>query len=183
MEREAWSVKRLLRLTLYDLRYTMNDMHYTIHVSRGFTLLEVVLTSAALVIIFAVGILSYGSFNRTIDLDTVADIIAGQLRRAQTRAMNADDLLRWGVHFDNPTSGDDFYSLYSGNTYTTDVEKYFLPSGVVFTTPAGSATVDVSFEKLSGANVAGATQTIVIQTADGIQSKTISVNSVGRVSY
>src|SRR3989338_2105106 len=35
---------------------------------QGFTLLEVVLTSAVLAIIFAVGILSYSGFNRTIDI-------------------------------------------------------------------------------------------------------------------
>ncbi len=151
--------------------------------AAGFTLLEVVLTTAILVVIFSVGMLTYGSFNRTIDINAVADTISGQLRRAQTRAMGADDLLRWGVHFDNPTSGDDFYSLYSGTSYVSDVEKYFLPSGVVFTTPATSATVDISFEKLSGANVAGVDKTIVIQTTDGSQTKTITVNSVGRVTY
>lgn len=150
---------------------------------RGFTLLEIVLTMAILAILFSVGMLSYSGFNRTIDVNTVADTLSGHLRRAQTRAMGADDLLRWGIHFENPTSGDDFYSLYSGNSYATDVEKYFLPTGVVFTTPATSATVDVSFEKLSGANVAGATQTVVIQTTDGLQSKTITINSVGRVTY
>lgn len=148
----------------------------------GFTLLEVVLTMGVLIVVMTAALFSYGSYNKTIDLNTIADSISGQLRRAQVRAMGADSLLRWGVHFDNPTSGDDFYSLYSGDSYVSDVEKYVLPSGVVFTTPATSATVDVSFEKLSGSSVGGA-KTVVIQTADGTQSKTISINSAGRVSY
>lgn len=153
------------------------------HDRRGFTLLEIVITSAVLVVVVAVGMLSYGSFNRTIDVGTIADNISGQLRRAQTRAMNADDLSRWGVRFNNPADGEDSYSLYSGDSYSSDTEKYFLPAGVIFTTPATNATVDVSFEKLSGANVAGTDKTIVIQTTDGSQTKTITVNSVGRVSY
>lgn len=157
---------------------------------RGFTLLEVVLTTAVLVVIVAVGILSYGSFNRTIDLSTVAGDISAQLRRAQTRAMGADDLKCWGIHFDNTTAGSAFFSLFSDTTctnattaYSTDVEKYFLPARVVFTTPADTVTSNVLFQKLTGSSVTNSATSIVIATPDGIRTKTISINSVGTVSY
>ncbi|MDO8581428.1 MAG: prepilin-type N-terminal cleavage/methylation domain-containing protein [bacterium] len=161
-----------------------------VHRQHGFTLLEIVLTSAILAALAAVGILSYGSFNRTIDVNTIADNISGQLRRAQIRAMGADELKCWGVHFDNPASGSDFYSLYSDTActnadtgYAADAEKYFFPAGVVFTTPATNATENILFNKLSGALITDSATSIVIETADGKQSKTITINSVGRVSY
>lgn len=165
-----------------NTQYSIINVQCSQRRPAGFTLLEILLTTAILVVIASVGIFSYGGFNRTVDLNSIADAISGQLRRAQTRAMGADDLVRWGVHFDNPTSGDDYYSLYSGDSYSTNIEQYFLPSSVVFTTPATSAVVNVSFEKLSGASVSGA-QTVVIQTTDGSQTKTISINTIGRVSY
>ena len=150
---------------------------------QGFTLLEVVMVVALLIVVMTGAIAALGSFRKTIDLNTVAEEIASNLRRAQTRAMNADSLSRWGIHFANPASGDDFYSLYSGDTYTADVEKNFLPGAAVFTTPSASSTQYVLFEKLSGALVSGSATSTVMQTADGSRSKTITVNSVGRVSY
>ena len=141
---------------------------------RGFTLIELVIVMAILLILFAVvGTISSGMLPRN-QLSIEGGLIQETLRRAQalTIAGKQDEL--WGVHFTSSTM-----TLFGGTSYAMrDIdydELHSFPAGltlggltdIVFSAPLGetSNTGDVSLTSNSTSEIV-----------------TISVNASGLVS-
>jgi len=150
---------------------------------KAFTLLELLLVVGITAVLSAVGVGFYVNQQRVKILDNTAQEIANYLRYAQQKSVSQEQGLQWGVHFDNPTSGSDFYALYTGTTYSSPLETKYLPTGIIFATPATGNSVNVSFNKLTGTNYSGTSQSIVIQSTSSNATKTISVSSQGLITY
>ena len=122
---------------------------------KGFTLLEILVVVGITTILAGVAITSYVNQQRAKLLDTSVQEIVSYLRYTQQKSMAQEGGNQWGVHFENSASGDDFYSLYTGTSYTSPVETRYLPSGITFSTPGDNETIDISFYKLIGDSIGG----------------------------
>ena len=145
--------------------------------------MELLIVVAISTILAGVGISSYINQQRAKLLDASVYKIVGYLRYAQQKSIAQESGNQWGIHFENPASGDDFYSLYTGATYTSPEETRYLSSGIEYEDPATGNSVDVSFDKLTGINAAGTTQSITIKSTVTNSTSTISISSQGLISY
>lgn len=150
--------------------------------AKGFTLIELLIVIGITIAISGVGISSYINQKRAKSLDFMAQEIVGYLRYAQQKSMVQEDGAQWGVHFENPTSGDDFYALYTGSSYTSAEETRYLLEGIEFQTPASGNSVDMSYEKLTGLLFEGSYQQIILQNTSGL-TKNVLTCEQGLISY
>jgi len=141
---------------------------------NGFTLIEILLSVALIAAMFAVTGPVLNSFYLWNELNVTATETAQSLRRAQALARAGDHDSEWGVHV-----GAGQVVLFQGSTYAGRVASY----DELFTYPtailAGGLT-DIAFSKNTGVPTVTGTVTF---TSPQNQTKTISVNSVGTVSY
>lgn len=145
---------------------------------NGFTILELVISIAIIAIISAAVGMELITFQRIASLDAAAKDIVSELRSVQNKALSGEDGNSdgtgdsWGVRFSNSAS--DTYAEFYGSSFNSAnvTATTTLSSSVVFTNPASSATKDIVFTKITGTSTPA---TIVLQTQDGSQSKTIIV--------
>lgn len=147
--------------------------------SPAFTLMELLIVVGITTVLAGIGVYSYVNQQRAKLLDTAAQEIVGYLRYTQQKSMAQEGGNQWGVHFENPASGSDFYALYSGASYSSPAETRYLPKGIEFTIPASSETIDITFYKLIGDSMGG------VITICGYSNKctSITVLSQGLVVY
>jgi len=146
---------------------------------KGFTLLELLVVVGITTILSGIGVSTYINQQRAKLLDTSVQEIVGYLHYAQQKSMAQEGGNQWGVHFENPASGDDFYALYTGTSYTSPEETRYLPKGITFSTPDNSETIDISFYKLIGNSMGG----VVTICGYFNQCSSITVLSQGLVIY
>jgi prepilin-type N-terminal cleavage/methylation domain-containing protein len=146
----------------------------------GFTLLELLLVIALMVIIAAMSRDFYGSFVSGAQLDANVRTIVYDLRNTRDKAMNGLSDQNWGVHFVNGAS--DYYEIFSSASDYSDLNKTivvttYLRNGNIFSSPAEGATTDVLFGKISGTSTAA---TIIVNA--GQATKTITIKPEGLVN-
>lgn len=140
----------------------------------GFTLLEVLLSIAAITIITGISIPVYQSIQVRNDLDIAATTIAQNARRAQALAQASDGDTSWGVHVQ---SGD--VTLFQGPSYAGRNTAFDEVSGVPTSiTPSGIS--EVVFAKFSGLPTSTGTATL---TSNTNETRNITINSKGMVNY
>ena len=143
-------------------------------VQRGFTLLETLLSIAALGIIAGISIPLYQSFRVRNDVDIAAVTITQSLRRAQVLARASSGDAHWGVAI--ATSS---ITLYKGPSYagrdTSYDEMFDLPASI---TPSG--LTEITFTKFTGLPESAGTTTLTSSTNE---VRTISLNEQGTVNY
>jgi prepilin-type N-terminal cleavage/methylation domain-containing protein len=163
-------------------RYKIQDTRYNFFrkAKKGFTMLELLIVIAITAILSVGAVSLYANQQKAKILDNTAQEIANYLRYAQQKSVSQEQGLQWGVHFDNPSSGSDFYALYTGTTYSSPIETKYLPTGIIFTTPATGNSINISFNKLTGTSTS---QSLVIQSTSSNATKTISVSSQGLITY
>ena len=150
--------------------------------SFAFTLLELLIVIGITATLSVVGVGFYVNQQKAKILENTAQEIANYLHYAQQKSVSQEQGLQWGVHFENPTSGSDFYALYTGTTYSSSIETKYLPSGIIFTTPATGNSINISFNKLTGTNYSGTNQSLIIQSISNSATTTISVFSQGLIT-
>lgn len=152
---------------------------------KGFTILELVI-SIAIIAIMSVAIgMELITYQRVSSLDAAAKDIVSELRSVQNKALSGEDGNSdgtgdaWGVRFSNSTY--DTYAEFYGSSFNSAnvTGTTTLSSAVVFTNPASSATKDIVFTKITGTTTPS---TIILQTQDGSQLKTITV-ATSSISY
>lgn len=151
---------------------------------RGFTLVELLVTAALIVVIGVVALVNLGGKRNDTNVVAAAQQVATLLRQAQSDSMAQEGDVSWGVHFANSTNTTPFYALFSGSYATgTIVGRYHLPATVAYRTStlASGATLDIIFSQVSGA--ASASTSIGLYMPNTAFSSTISVASTGAVSY
>lgn len=149
---------------------------------RGFTLIEIMIVVGITALLGSTVLLSFSSYRQRQVLENSARTIVAVLRDAHQRAVNHEAGKEWGVHFEKGLGGGrDYYAFFSGPMYLSPAQLTFLPNPVIFTDPA-SGSKEVIFEKLTGLPSVAITVTIAL-ISDSSISKTITVDSVGKVQY
>ena len=142
--------------------------------NTGFTMIEVMLSLAILAILAGISTPIYQSFQVRNDLDIAAVTIAQSMRRAQTLSQAVDGDNTWGVDVQSGS-----ITVYKGASYAardaTYDELFDMPTSI---TPSGIG--GVVFAKFTGLP-----QTIgaIILTSNANETRTITINSKGVVSY
>lgn len=150
--------------------------------ARGITLIELLIVLGIIAIIMSVGAVNFFGFKQKNDLDLAANQIVSVLRNAQERSRSQEDGSDWGVRFGNPISGGDFFSLFKGNVFSDAgvVSRINISPTVIFIDPAENSSKDVVFGKITGLPNASTTIIIALRS-DSSKTKTITVNSNGRI--
>jgi prepilin-type N-terminal cleavage/methylation domain-containing protein len=150
---------------------------------RGFTLVELLIVVAIIVILGVAVIVSLGGKKNTNDLSSAVSQMTALLNEAQSRSASQMNNVSWGVHFANATNTAPFYALFS-SFYgpTTTVVYYRLPSDVAYvssTLPVG-ASLDVIFSQISGMSSVSTTIGLVNIAQSSLVSS-ISIASSGTI--
>ncbi len=142
--------------------------------TRGFTLVDILLSVSLLAIIGGMTIPSYHTFMVRNDLDIATISLANNLRRAQSLSQSADGDMTWGVRV-----GVGGILIYKGANYITrDVtydENTQIPKSIV---PTG--IIEVNFSKVIG--TPNATGTFML-TSQANEIRNITINEKGMVEY
>ncbi len=172
--------------------------------SRGFSLVEIILVIGIMVILTTIGVARYSSLKTSKSLNNMVNRIATDITYTMQRSKTQEGGLQWWTHFDNPSSGEDYYWICSGASYAAagsgggktctdgnpankNVQKIVLPSGLSFSAPASNNWTDIIFKKSTGlpVNSSGTpiTSPITITVSNGSTSKNIIIDKNGRVDY
>lgn len=150
---------------------------------RGFTLVEVLLIVALLLVLFLGMSPVFVDLFGTAQLDDTTSQIAQTLRIARERSAARYNNAQHGVYFNVNPIGDDSVVLFQGSSYAARNSIYdrVIPfdAGVAITTDFTGD--EVVFSRGAGRpNIAGTTRTVNVQHAvEG--SGSITVNVLGRV--
>jgi len=152
--------------------------HYSLFIihnsTKGFTLLEMLLSIALITIIAGIGVPIYQSFQTRNDLNVAQEAVAHTLHRAQTLAQASDGDTSWGMYA--TTSN---VVLFKGTSYVARDSGF----DEVFEISAGlsvSGTQEYVFAKFTGEPQTTGT---TILTSNSNEVRDIVVNSKGMVSY
>lgn len=146
---------------------------------KGFTLLELLLVMAILVLLAGISFALYDSSGRANVLAATQKTIISDLLNAREKAINGESFLNWGIHFDGTNNN---YQIFSSPTDYSDAGKTivsttYLNNGITFSAPGIGSTTNVVFNKVTGAT-ANATITII---ASGGFSANVAVLASGLV--
>jgi len=148
----------------------------------GFTLVELLIVIGITAALSVVGVGFYANQQKVKILENTAQEIASYLKYTQQKSVSQEQGLQWGIHFDNPSSGSDFYALYTGTTYSSPIETKYLPAGIEFQTPSSGNSVNTSFSKLTGLNYSEAEQEIIIRLISNQIARVIRTTANGLIT-
>lgn len=143
--------------------------------SRGFTLIEVLLSVVIISLIVGLSLPVYRSFQTRTELEINTQNVAEMLRRAQTyaRAMNGDS--PWGVVVSANTA-----TLFKGASYASrDTSADEISDLTANLTTSG--LTEVVFSKFSA--TPNTTGTITLTDTQTNSAKSVSLNAKGVVTY
>lgn len=142
--------------------------------NAGFTLIEVMLSLAAIGIIAGISVPIYQSFQVRNDLDIATIELAQGARRAQLLAQAVDGDTSWGIKIQSGS-----LAIFKGTSYAardaTFDELFEVPTSL---TPSGVS--EIVFTKFTGLPQITGTMTL---TANTNEARTITINAKGLVSY
>jgi prepilin-type N-terminal cleavage/methylation domain-containing protein len=145
---------------------------------KGFSLLELIMVVAIVVLIGSMGVGMYLNYGKTVEVNGIAQSISYDLKDAQSKAMTGEGGFKWGIHFFNTTN--DNYQIFSTATdysSATVASTSYLPSTVTFSSPASGLSTDIIFSRISGTT----TPSSVVLVSQG-NTRTVSVSSLGSIS-
>ncbi|MEA3357731.1 MAG: type II secretion system protein [Patescibacteria group bacterium] len=141
---------------------------------KGFTLVEVSLALAILIIITGLSFTVYQSFQVKHNLDITTDEYAQSLVQAQIRSRAVKDDSCWSVHI-QPGS----ITLFKGNDYGSRDPSFDeitnFPSNII---PSGLQTV--TFDKFHGTTSNTGTTTLTSSTNE---ERFVTINEMGSITY
>lgn len=143
--------------------------------NRGITVLEVLMSIAIMGILGAMSVSVFSGLANSISLDKDASNIVSYIDKARTEAINSIDSVEHGVFFETKK-----VTIFRTTTYSVaNAESYYdvsNKSNITSISLTGGAT-SLYFNKLTGA--ASKTGSIVVTSADGSKTKTITIYATG----
>ncbi|HYV33981.1 MAG TPA: prepilin-type N-terminal cleavage/methylation domain-containing protein [Candidatus Limnocylindria bacterium] len=140
----------------------------------GFTLIEILLVIALMAVLAGLAVPIAWSFSTKNDLDVATGIFAQSLRRAENLAALGSNDSPWGVNLESQS-----VTIFEGASFASRDqsldEVYNLPIAFTFSGPT-----EIVFNKFSGSPE---TTGSVVLTTSFNQSRTVSLNQLGLVSY
>ena len=140
----------------------------------GFTLVEVLLSIAAIAIISGISMPIYLSFQVKDDLDIAVVTLVQSLRRSQAQSQASEGDANWGVKIQSGS-----ITLFKGASYAGREASY----DEIFNTSSAISFAGISeivFDKLSGEPDTTGTITLTSTTN---QTATVTLNGKGMVDY
>ena len=148
---------------------------------KTFTLTEFLIVMAIVAAIAGFGIFNLYPYWRSKNLEGMAEKIAIFLENAKAKSMVQENGSSWGVHFENPTSSQSFFSLFYGSYSTsTTIQTIYLPNQIEFSDPSDGNFKEIIFEKITG-KTGTSTQIKIYLISSPSEQKTIEVNSFGKI--
>ncbi|MCD6412151.1 prepilin-type N-terminal cleavage/methylation domain-containing protein [bacterium] len=148
---------------------------------KTFTLTEFLIVMAIVAAIAGFGIFNFYPYWRSKNLEGMAEKIAIFLENAKAKSMVQENGSSWGVHFENPTSSQSFFSLFYGSYSTsTTIQTIYLPNQIEFSDPSDGNFKEIIFEKITG-KTGTSTQIKIYLISSPSEQKTIEVNSFGKI--
>ena len=150
----------------------------------AFSLIELVVVMTIILVVSSFSVVNYLNFRNRQRLDLTVREIGAVLRDAQGNAISQQFGDGWGVRFENPAAGDDFYAMFVGASYAaaSTTRLAVLSSTIRFSDPATGFAKNVIFAKATG--LPAASTTIVIELAgDPSANRSIVVDDNGAVRY
>jgi len=142
---------------------------------RGLTIIELLLSVAILTILFVVSIPFFFSMINKNNLDSTRLQAAQGIRRAMLKAQSADQNSNWGIYFTT-----DKIVIFKGSSYAGRDAGYDIITSVdhslVF-----SGDTEIVFTKLTGE--LSSTKTVTIRSSSSGESKSVTVNTKGAITY
>lgn len=151
----------------------------------GFTIIEVVIVIAILVILLSISVAGFLSFLKGADLSNASKEAASALRLAQSKTFGSRDDSQYGVYFDSVVSPNK-YVIFKGADYQSREvsadEIFFLPDKVEFYAIDFAGGNEVAFNKLTGS--ADDHGSISLRLKNNVlENKTIYVSSSGVIGF
>jgi len=144
----------------------------------GFSLLEMIIAVGILVMLTVGSLGIYGNYSKNIELDSSVASIISDLKSAQSKSINGEQDLKWGIHFVNGAT--DYYEIFSTATdygSGTVKTKTYLVSGIALSEPSEGINKDVIYGKISGTISSDTTVKII----SGGTEKIINITALGNI--
>lgn len=121
---------------------------------RAFTLIEILIVLAIVVILAAMGFFSFRLLQEKSELQESSETVVSILRTAQRKTINSENQSQWGVYFDD-TLLPHKYVLFQGSSYATrdaskDAIQELSPSLELYIINLADAGKEVVFSRLDG---------------------------------
>ncbi len=165
-------------------------------IKRGFTLIEVLVVVAVLMIILALSVTAFYTLTRRTDLEATRDNIIATLNTARNKTLASESAAQYGVYFNNSSSPHK-YVLFKGPSYilrdTSFDQIHNLPSTIeISNITLNNSTNEVVFNRLEGDTSnygiivlrslsTNETRDIYIYSGGGISTQPESVSGLGRI--
>lgn len=154
-------------------KYFLKAISYKLKANKGFTLIEVVLSMAIIILIFGIAAPVYQDYQIRNGMDTNVNAIIENLRRAQILSMAVDGDSNWGVNILNNQ-----ITLFKGTSFATR-DTTFDEASDMLSVISPSGLDEIIFSKLNGLpNTTGG----INLSASG-NTRTITINEKGILTY
>lgn len=143
---------------------------------RGFTLLEILIALAIVLLLAALAVAAFSSFRQNSLLKEARAKILSELSLARTQTLGAEGKSSWGVHFEETR-----LVRFKGSSYSTSDpsnQEILLPAGTKISSISLGGSSEVIFQRLDGRT--GNNGTLILQlVSDPAASTTIIIYASG----
>ena len=120
---------------------------YSFSSQRGFTLIEIVIAIAIVIMLGSISLTSFRASRNVRDLSTSAQNVLETIRRAQSKTLAGENDSSWGVHIQS-----DRIILFEGINFSasTNTQNYPLPPSIHITNISLNGGNDIIFKRITG---------------------------------
>ena len=148
--------------------------------TRGFSLLEILISLAILILITSITMYSFSAMRAKKQLEIATDSLSFKLEEAKAYALTGKGGTNFGVAFPSTTT----YVYFVGSTYSISSltnATITLPLNLRIATSLSSGASTISFSRLTGASSATGTITLTDITRS-MTTATVTIGTLGDIS-